>query len=89
MARTVGSVKDGWGGGIVYGRRTDPLTPEPVPVSRQYSYTARGGEMGGRGGGGHWLGPPELLTQRGGEEGVGGYMQTVYKQEAHTGPNWG
>ena len=36
-------------GGIVYGRRTDPLTSEPVPVSRQYSYTAHGGEMGGGG----------------------------------------
>ena len=38
----------------------------------KYSFTARGGEMGG-GEGGSWLGPIKLLTQRGGRRGRRGW----------------
>ena len=72
MARTVGSVKEG-GGGIVYGRRTDPLTPELV--SRQYSYTARGGEMGG--GGTLARAARTVDTKRGGGGGGGVHANSI------------
>ena len=67
----------------MYGRRTDPLTQEPVLVTRQYSYTAHGGEMGGGG-----VGTLARAARTVDTQGGGGYMQTVYKQ-IKLGRIWG
>ena len=53
----------------------------------KYSFTARGGEMGG-GEGGSWLGPIKLLTQRGGRRGRRGWRGGgVHAKHKHMGPN--